>query len=239
MKRTDWMPGKRAEVLAMCRNWLAYLTPERRAAWGIPEAVFGGLADFFAAAGTWLERWADAGKRTRVVTVQTRAAFKALKDAMRGMKDRYFRMPPLLPSDWAALGFRPKRGRVSRVPAPEGTPSVFLSYPGGPHALTAHLGLMAGLGEDETAGDYGYALYLGIMPPGGATLEEAASRKRYLRAPPQDGDDLLYYRFSRRRKEKIIFDAEDAGKTAWVCARYENGRGKTGLWGPVVSAVIP
>jgi hypothetical protein len=239
MKRTDWMPGKRARMLAMCRNWLAYMTPERRAAWGVPEAAFGALTGLFAAAETWLERWADAAERTRVVTIQTRVAFDGMKAAMRETRDRYFRVPPLLPEDWAALGFRPRRGRPSRSPVPEGTPAVSLSYPGGPHALTAHLGLMPGLEEGETAGDYGCALYLGIMPPGGATLEEAASRKRYLRSPPRDGDDLLYYRFSRRRKEQLIFDAEDAGKTAWVCARYENGRGDPGLWGPVVSAVIP
>jgi hypothetical protein len=45
--------------------------------------------------------------------------------------------------------------------------------------------------------------------------------------------------FTRRRKEKLVFDAEDAGKTAYVCARYENGKGETGRWGPVVSAIIP
>jgi hypothetical protein len=56
---------------------------------------------------------------------------------------------------------------------------------------------------------------------------------------PKDGKGLFHYRFTRRRKERLVFDAEDAGKTAFICVRYENGKGETGLWGPVVSAIIP
>jgi hypothetical protein len=77
------------------------------------------------------------------------------------------------------------------------------------------------------------------MPPGGAALEQAASEKRYLMKPPADGKTLAYHRFTRRRKEKILFDAEDAGMTAYVCRRHENQKGETGQWGPVASAIIP
>jgi hypothetical protein len=98
---------------------------------------------------------------------------------------------------------------------------------------------MPGTLELAPASDYGYAVYVGIMPPGGATLEQAASEKHYLQTPPKDGKGLLHYRFTRRRKEKILFDAEDAGMTAYVCCRYENRKGEAGQWGPLVSAVIP
>jgi hypothetical protein len=57
-------------------------------------------------------------------------------------------------------------------------------------------------------------------------------------SPPQDGEGLTHLRFTRRRKEKILFDAEDAGMSAYVCCRYENQKGQTGQWGPVASAVI-
>jgi hypothetical protein len=77
------------------------------------------------------------------------------------------------------------------------------------------------------------------MPPGGANLEEAASEKHYLRAPPKDGKGMRHHRFTRRRKDEIVFDAEDAGKTAYVCPRYENGKGEAGKWGPVASIIIP
>jgi hypothetical protein len=49
----------------------------------------------------------------------------------------------------------------------------------------------------------------------------------------------LYYRFTRRKKETVVFDAAESGMTAYFCARYENQKGFHGAWGPVVSAVIP
>jgi hypothetical protein len=65
--------------------------------------------------------------------------------------------------------------------------------------------------------------------------------------PPVDGKGLQHYRFTRQRKEKLIFDAEDTGKTAYVCCRataYENRKGEAGpinrrFQGPVASVVIP
>jgi hypothetical protein len=158
---------------------------------------------------------------------------------MRFFRDRYFKMPPLTGADWAALGFKRKDGHQTPVPEPEGTLAVSLSYPGGPHALLAHLGPLAGTLEMDPASDYGYAVYVGIMPPGGATLEQAASDKHYLMKTPADGKGLQHYRFTRRRKEKLTFDAEERGMTAWVCCRYENQKGDVGQWGPVASAIIP
>jgi hypothetical protein len=72
-----------------------------------------------------------------------------------------------------------------------------------------------------------------VTPPGGVP---AAPEKHYLREPPKDGKGLLHLRFTCRRKEKILFDAEDAGKTAWGRCRCENRKGEAG---PVVSAIIP
>jgi hypothetical protein len=105
--------------------------------------------------------------------------------------------------------------------------------------LTVHLGPLAGTRELNPGSDYGYAIYVGIMPHGGATLEQAASDKHYLMKPSADGKGLAHYRFTQRRKEKALFDAEDAGMTAYVCCRYENSKGEAGQWGPVASAIIP
>jgi hypothetical protein len=223
----------------MCRNWIAYMTPERRTAWGVPAADFTELGNLFDAAEALLQKAEDEAEQTHVITVECQGAFTALKEKMRFFRDRYFKMPPLTEGDWAALGFRQKDPGPTPIPAPEGVPAASLSYPGGPHAMTAHLGPMAGTRELDPRSDYGYAIYAGVMPPGGATLEQAASDKHYLMKLPTDGKGLQHYRFTRRRKEKILFDAEDAGMTAYVCCRYENGKGEVGQWGPVVSAIIP
>jgi hypothetical protein len=238
-KTSDWMPGPRAEILAMCRKWISYMTESIRAVWGVPLTEFVELEICFNTAQTLLQKAQDEAERTHVITVECQAAFKALIAKMRFFRGRYFKIPPLTEGDWAALGFKAKDPNPTSVPRPDGVPAASLSYLGGPHALMAHLGPMAGTLEISRESDRGYAVYLGIMPPGGATLEQAASDKHYLMKPPVDGKGLLHYRFTRRRKEKILFDAEDAGKTAYVCCRYENRKGEEGQWGPVVSAVIP
>jgi hypothetical protein len=238
-KSTDWMPSARNPILTMCRNWIAYLTAERRSLWGVPQAEFTLLENLFKAAEDLLKKAQDEAERTHVTTVELQAAFAALTGKMRFFRDRYFKLPPLTDGDWAALGFRAKDPHPTPIPPPDGVPGVSLSYPGGPGALTAHLGPLAGTQELNPLSDYGYAVYLGIMPPGGATLEQAASEKRYLMEPPKDGKMLSHHRFTRRKKEKLVFEAEDAGMTAFVCSRYENGKGQTGQWGPVVSAIIP
>jgi hypothetical protein len=221
----------------MCLNWINYLTTERRTAWNIPVARFTELGNLYATAQALLQKAKDEAERTHVITVQVQAAFKALEAAMRFFKSHYYLVPPLDETDIASLGLRPK-APPSPIPAPDGTPMVSLSYPGGPHTMTAHLGPMPGTQELDPRSDYGYAVYTGIMPPGGATLEQAASKKHYLMAPPKDGEGLDH-RFTRRRREKLVFDAEEAGMTVYVCCRYENEKGDVGQWGPVVSAIIP
>ncbi|MDR0637437.1 MAG: hypothetical protein LBG27_00800 [Spirochaetaceae bacterium] len=56
-------------------------------------------------------------------------------------------------------------------------PSVTVTCPGGPHLLKVHLTFLAGTAPLDPHGDYGYALYKGVMPPGGATLEEEGRKK--------------------------------------------------------------
>ncbi|MDR0403785.1 MAG: hypothetical protein LBH35_09380 [Treponema sp.] len=238
-KTTDWMPGPRAEILAMCENWIDYMTSERRTAWGVPPDEYTSLKNLCASARTLLQKASDPDERTRVITFRVREAFQTLESKMRFFRGRYFRIPPLTGGDWAALGFRRKRSRSSPIPPPDGTPLVSLSYPGDPRTIMAHLGPMPGTEELDSRSGHGYAVYGGIMPPGGATLEEAASKKHYLMEVPKDGDGLTHYRFTRWRKTRLVFDAEDGGKTLFVCARYENGKGETGNWGPVASLIIP
>ncbi|MDR1218889.1 MAG: hypothetical protein LBK73_04690 [Treponema sp.] len=235
----DWLPSSRIFIITMCRNWMAYMTADVRTAWDVPAAQFTALTTLFENAEALLQKTMDDAERTHVITVECQAAFTALKEKMRFFRDRYFKLPPLTEGDWAALGFRPKDTHPTPIPAPDGVPAVSLSYPGGPHALTAHLGPLAGTRELDPDSDYGYTIYVGIMPPGGATLEQAASEKHYLMKAPADGKGLRHFRFTRRRKEKLLFDTEDGGMAAYICCRYENQKGEVGQWGPVATAVIP
>ncbi|MDR2537386.1 MAG: hypothetical protein LBC46_03670, partial [Treponema sp.] len=131
-----------------------------------------------------LQKAQNNAERTHVITVECQEAFRVLEAKMRFFRDRYFKIPPLSEGDWAALGFRQKDTHPSPAPAPDGVPSASLSYTGGPHSLTVHLGPLAGTLELDPESDYGYAIYAGIMPPGEATLEKVASDKHYLMKVP-------------------------------------------------------
>ena len=141
----------RTDIMAMCRKWLAYLIEAMRIALGIPATEFTELGNLY-----------NEVERTHVITVECQAAFKVLTMKMRFFRDRYFEIPPLTEGDWAALGFKAKDPHRLRM-----------EFPRCPSAIRQSLchdhpsGLMAGTQELAVESDYGYAIYVGIMQPGG------------------------------------------------------------------------
>jgi hypothetical protein len=156
---------------------------------------------------------------------------------MRYVKKHYFLIPPLTKADFAQLLLPIPSDTRTKIGKPDGQPALTLSYPGGPHKVTVHTGPLEGTEQLDPRSDYGYAIYRGLMPPGGATLEQAASSKHYLMKPPLSGDELQYFRFTRQHKEEVVFAPEEAGMIAYFCARYENPKGEGGAWGPIVSTI--
>jgi hypothetical protein len=68
-------------------------------------------------------------------------------------------------------------------------------------------------------------------------MGQAASAKHYLMKPPVSGAELQYDRFTRKKKEIVKFDPEDAGMAAYFCARFENQKCDADDWGPIVEIV--
>lgn len=234
---SDWYPHSRDGQIHLVETWLkVFLT--MATVWGIPAATITALTEALAAAKEILAV-VKSGERTAVSVVQCNEAFNELTTEARYIKKHWLISPPLTAADLASLLLSQEDTTYSPIGKPTGQPSVTITYPGGPHLLKVHLSFLVGTQPLDTRGDYGYALYRGIMPQGGATLEQAASAKHYLMKPPLDGEDLLHYRFTRRKTEVISFAAEESGMTAYFCSRYENGKGEAGDWGPVASAVIP
>jgi hypothetical protein len=221
----------------MMETWLLVFQT-KAAGWGIPPA---NVTDLQTALTTAKQILAvvKSGERTAVSVVQCNEAFMEMEMEARFIKKHYLLVPPLTAADLASLLLSQEDNTYSPIGKPTGQPSITVTYPGGPHLLKAHLTALTGTQPLDVRSDYGYALYLGIMPQGGATLEQAASVKHYLMKPPLDGEELLHYRFTRRKTELVSFAADESGMTAYFCSRYENRKGETGNWGPVVSAIIP
>jgi hypothetical protein len=206
--------------------------------WGIPAAIVTSLTEALTAAKEILAV-VKSGERTAISVVKCNEAFKEMETQARYIKKHYLLVPPLTAADLASLLLAQEDSSYTPVGKPTGQPSVAVTYPGGPHLLKLHLSFLVGTQPLDTRGDYGFAVYKGVMPTGGATLEQAASTKHYLMKPPLDGDELLHCKFTRRKNEVESFPADEAGMTVYFCARYENGKGDVGEWGPLVSAVIP
>ena len=232
---TDWLPGKRVEQLAMAKNWISILN-KNAVKWSVPNSVETELEGLMEEAQDELADAMSAG-RTAVTTAKCKAAFDKLTAKMRDIKDRYYKKPPLADPDYISLGLKPKDTIKTPVPPPTGQAEANITYPG-PHLLMLHIKPLAGTTVDPRA-DYGYRIYYGLLPPGGATTEQATGPKRYLTKASPVGQDLPHSKFTKRQKELFDFPSDDSGKTVYFCIRYENSKGQAGPWGPVCQAIIP
>jgi hypothetical protein len=235
-QRSDWVPGRREEQIALSENWQSILA-SKATAWSIPTAEVTALKTLSTAAEAALAL-SQSSARTVVITAQAKAAFVALIDKMRFLKNRYFVSPPLLEADFISLGLKPHDSKPTPVPPPIAQAEADVTYPGA-HMLELRLRPVADTAPDPHHSAYGFRVYFGILPPGGATLEAAASSKHELMKPPVTGDELPHSHFTRRKRERLDFSQEERGKIIYFCVRYENAKGESGPWGPIFSAVIP
>jgi hypothetical protein len=113
------------------------------------------------------------GERTAVSVVECNEIFKEMETEARFIKKHFLAFAPFdvgRPSGPVAAFAR--RRPHSGSPA---HPALTITYPGGPHVLMVHLVPLPGTepvgssGTHDSWGDYGYALYRGIMPQGGAS----------------------------------------------------------------------
>lgn len=232
---SDWLPSRRELQLAMAKSWITVLGT-KGAAWDIKDEDISNLSRLADDAEITLSK-AMSSERTTVVTAHCKAAFGRLAAFMRNLKTRRFFTPPLSDADYTSLELKPKTTVKTPILPPIGQAEAEVSYPG-VHLLLLRIRPLSGTVID-TRVVHGFRIFYGLMPPGGATVEQATSPMRYLLRPPVSGEDLPHSKFTRRKKELFDFNATDSGKTAYFCVRYENSKGQAGTWGPLFNAVIP
>jgi hypothetical protein len=219
-KTTDWLPGTREGQLEMARNWQG-VAGDNASTWGIPPAALQNFDTLISAANNALATAKNETTRTPVATAQCKEAFDALTAFMRDFKRRYFLSPPLLDSDYIALGLKPN----DTTPTASGTPTAQVTvetYLLGRHELGVRIIYVVGNPTDPA--NKGYRIWYSVVAPG--------------ETPPANPDDLRKSFYTKRKKDVIEFDFGDSGKTAYFAVQIEN-EGKKGPWGPLVSALIP
>jgi hypothetical protein len=60
-----------------------------------------------------------------------------------------------------------------------------------------------------------------------------------LENPPHNPDELTHSEFATSSPFTIQFPGKDRGKTVWMCARWQNTKGKHGAWSYFHNAIIP
>jgi hypothetical protein len=204
----------------MARDWQS-VAGTNASAWGIPPAVLQELNTLIQAADTALTTAKNETTRTPVATAQCKEAFDTLAAAMRDMKRRYFLTPPLLDSDYIALGLKPH----DTTPTASGIPTAQVTietYLVGRHELGVRIIYVTGSPTDPA--NKGYRIWYSIVAPG--------------ETPPANPDELRKSFFTKRKKDVIEFEFGDSGKNCFMAVQIEN-EGKKGPWGPLTSALIP
>ena len=231
----SWLPNKRVDQLAMAKTWRTTLS-SKASQWNITPAEIAELRDLIEDANEWLAK-AMSSERTTHVTAKCKEAFADLINYMRNLKARKFFCPPMTDADFVSLNLKPRDTIKTPIAPPAGQAEVSVTYPG-PHLLMFHINPIAGTIIDPKA-NYGFRIHYGILPPGGATTEQATGPRRYLIKGSPSALDLPHSKFTKRKKLLFDFPPDDSGKTVYVCVRYENSKGQSGPWGPMFSAVIP
>jgi hypothetical protein len=215
----------------MARNWISIINaPVDPPDWGIPPAQITDLITLFDAAQDILLKAQSDTERTKVVTAQCNAAFKALVKRLRFIKAHYFLMPPLTEADLIALGLKPPDTVHTPIPEPKAEVTADVAL------IDAHLIELRDFRprlehSPDPRSDHAVDIRIGIVGGVGPYAIDAPP-------DPQQGSKLPFARTTRRRWER--FDLEgNSGKTVWFSLAYRNSSNQIGPFCPIFSAIIP
>ena len=220
-QRSDWLPGTRKGILAMAKEWIIVMM-ENGQAWGLAAGVLTKFTALTEAAETALAVVENDSTNTSVAMAKCDEAFEALTADMRDTKRRYFLIPPLTIAGFVSLGLKPP----DPTHTPGGTPTAQVkveTFLIGRHELGVRIVFVSG--DENDPANKGFRICFLVVVPG--------------EAPPADPEELRKSFFTKKKKDRIVFDYADSGKTVYFAVQIESGSGKQGPWGPLTSAFIP
>ena len=190
--------------------------------WGVPnpESMITDLLDDYEAKLNKSKQPNSGDLDKKAKNVAKEKLIKALRSYIQGFVARN---PNVTDEDKLAMRLPVYDKEPTPVGKPLGEAEADVKYLG-KKVMQLYIKHVEGTPLDEKA-DYGYKIYYGIYADSDTQ--------------PASGKDLHEHKFTRRKKEIFEFTPEDAKKTVYFCIRYENSKGETGPWGPMISATIP
>jgi hypothetical protein len=219
MSYKDWMPRKRKDQLAMAKTWLAQL-PVSGGAWSVTEYEISELTDIVDDVEN-AEKKVEKEGASPVYVARVRLAYAAMVKNMRFLRKRKFFSPPMTDDDWIRLTLTP--------PDFVRTPHVSVS-----EVVEFELKLR---GIREILVNFWIKGASGRAKPDG--YDGAVIIWAVLDEPPDNPDALTRHTLASRTPYAVPFTEEERGKTVYIAACWQNGRGLIGKWSEIQSAIIP
>jgi hypothetical protein len=166
--------------------------------------------------------------RNKVVVVEKNEARTDYESNLRNLNNTYLMHSPVL-TDAMRVQMGLPIHKTTRTPVPPPTTMVelLLRQLGGFRVEVSFFPVSENTAakerrEAKPAGVRGVELRWAILP-----------------APPKSLDELVHSEFDTRSPYIFQFDLPEAGKTLYVCARWENTTGQKGPWNKIESIIIP
>jgi len=210
----DWLPHRHDLIIELADRWLAYVTPERAAAWGVPAAE---LTELTAKRNTAQAKLTastgpDGSPRLRA---ECNTAFAELKSLMRHIKNHRFHRPELADGDFTGLGLAIPDGTRTPIPKPEEEAPFSMKRDGYMVVLIHH--------GKKPYGCNGALLRYVVLPPG---------------APAPVFEQLSESMLLTRINEYLDFPDTLKGHTLYGALQWQNNKGDKGPPGPIQSIVL-
>jgi hypothetical protein len=230
MEYHHWLPGKRDDQIHMAKTWGTILTVKGQS-WNVPPGDITELANLIAGADTALAL-AKSSERTQVITAQCRGAFDALLAKMRYIKKRSFLQPPLTDGDIISLLLSLHDDTRTEVPVPRLEAEGDIHFPDYGIIEVTNIRPRGDMNAEDRRAYKGVRIYYGL------TGNPTAADLFRLTEAPAAGYQLPHSTWTARKSHRFQFPGE-SGNRIYLCLRYENGKGGSGPWGPILTAIIP
>jgi hypothetical protein len=231
----DWLPSREQDLVDLIARWILILgDAAKQALFDWLQTTCTEVIDKLEAFVTARNAYSQANTtENRIVKDEAKVA---AVEAMREFARESIRFNKKVDDETRAfLGVVILDNVRSTIPTPRAQCTGEVSNPGA-HLLELTLTGFSVLTADQRA-NYGVRSVGGIIPQGEVTVEMAAGAKHYLATPPENGEVLGNSIFTR--KKKYVFDfAGESGNRVFFCCRFENGKGHSGPFGPIIKGII-
>ncbi|GHT87529.1 hypothetical protein FACS1894137_14950 [Spirochaetia bacterium] len=218
----NWMPGSRAEQLALALKWITILAL-MGSLWNVPVTVRDKLEALHLSAAAALAITTDPNGCTHSDTVACEVAFANLREHMMLLKNRYLLVPPLSEAEAAELGVSKNTSRID-VPEPLGILHIVVEHTG-PSQVRLLVTHLPGSPVDRDGVADSREIHYELVDPNGTVFSI-------------DPEEFNHTIIDKNKYITLMLPPGSIGRRLRTSGRYLNAHGGHGQWRPIVEAMV-